>query len=105
MDTGLIWGLDIGGTKCAFVVGTLDEPASWQMEKRPRIVIGSVFARAEPWFRQPMEKVIAKEALSLSAGVCQVVPAALGDRIGDIAALSVAVLGLRDRRKVKEWHR
>lgn len=59
-----------------------------------RIVIGSVFARAEKWFRGPMEEIIAKEALPQSAAVCQVVPAVLGNQIGDIAALSVAILGL-----------
>ena len=62
-----------------------------------RIVIGSVFARAERWFREPMEQVIAREALGLSAGVCQVVPAALGEQIGDMAALSVAVIGLKNQ--------
>jgi len=64
-----------------------------------RIVIGSVFARAERWFRQTMEQVISREALATSADICQVVPAALGDQIGDMAALSVAVLGLENRRR------
>ena len=59
-----------------------------------RVVIGSVFARAEKWFRTPMEEVIAREALPLSAQVCRVVPAVLGNQIGDMAALSVAILGL-----------
>lgn len=63
-----------------------------------RIVIGSIFARAEGWFREPMEQVIAKEALPMAAEVCRVVPAALGDRIGDVAALSVAVLGLKEKQ-------
>lgn len=59
-----------------------------------RIVIGSIFARAEKWFREDMEAVIAKEALASSVSVCQVVPAVLGDAIGDIAALTVAIQGL-----------
>lgn len=59
-----------------------------------RIVIGSIFARAEKWFRTDMEEVIAREALASSASLCQVVPAALGDSIGDIAALTVAIQGL-----------
>ena len=46
-----------------------------------------------------MEQVIAQEALAMSADICQVVPAALGDQIGDMAALSVAVLGLENRRR------
>ena len=37
-----------------------------------------------------MEEVIEKEALGAAKKVCEVVPAALGDSIGDIAALSVA---------------
>lgn len=59
-----------------------------------RIVIGSVFARAEDLFRGPMEEVMEKECLSLSRSVCEVVPAQLGDSIGDLAALTVAVNGL-----------
>ena len=59
-----------------------------------RIVIGSVFARAERWFRPEMERVIAKEALPSSVAGCQVVAAKLGDTVGDIAALSVAIDGL-----------
>lgn len=61
-----------------------------------RIVIGSIFARAEKWFRREVEEVVAREALGSSAAVCQVVPAVLGDAIGDIAALTVAILGLQD---------
>ena len=59
-----------------------------------RIVIGSIFERAERWFRGPMEAVISEEALSASAAVCEVVAAQLGDRVGDIAALTVAMDGL-----------
>lgn len=59
-----------------------------------RIVIGSVFARSEELFREEMEKVIAREALAEAAAVCAVVPAALGDAIGDYAAVAVAQRGL-----------
>ena len=55
-----------------------------------RIVIGSVFARSEALFREEMEKVIRKEALPLAVSVCRIVPAALGERIGDIACLALA---------------
>lgn len=58
-----------------------------------RIVIGSVFARAEKWFRPQMERVIAREALPTSAAHCDVVAASLGDAVGDIAALTVAMNG------------
>lgn len=57
------------------------------------IVIGSVFARSEELLRPQMEKVIAREALGISARVCRVVPASLGESIGDFAALSVAFEG------------
>ncbi len=55
------------------------------------IVIGSVFARSEGLFREAMEAVIEREALEQSRKLCRVVPAQLGDRIGDVAALSVAI--------------
>jgi glucokinase len=58
-----------------------------------RIVIGSVFARSEELFRPLMEKAIRREALGVSAEVCKVVPASLGEAIGDYAALSVAFEG------------
>ena len=54
------------------------------------IVIGSIYARNEDIFKPLMEKVIEKEALPLSRAVCEVVPAALGESIGDYAALSIA---------------
>lgn len=55
-----------------------------------RIIIGSVFLRQEGILRAPMEEVIAREALSYTRKVCQVVPAGLGEQLGDYAALSVA---------------
>ena len=59
-----------------------------------RIVVGSIFARAERHFRDAMQRVIDREALPLSRAVCRVVPAQLGDAIGDYAALSVGIDGL-----------
>ncbi len=57
-----------------------------------KIVIGSVFQRSENLLRKKMQEVIDREALSLSSKVCEVVAAELGDNIGDVAAISVAVL-------------
>ena len=57
-----------------------------------RIVIGSVFARSGDLLRPAMEQVIAREALPLSASCCQVVPAQLGEQIGDYAAIATALL-------------
>ncbi len=55
------------------------------------IVIGSIFARSENLLRESMAEVIAREALPASAEVCRVVPAGLGESIGDIASLAVAM--------------
>ncbi len=54
------------------------------------IVIGSIYARNEAMMKPLMEAVIRREALAPAARVCKVVPAALGESIGDYAALSVA---------------
>lgn len=63
-----------------------------------RIVIGSVFARSEQLFREEMERVIREEALMGTA--CQIVPAALGDAIGDWAAVAVAQKGWEEQNRV-----
>ena len=55
-----------------------------------RIVIGSIFARAQDLLREPMENVLKREALSHSLARCEIVPAALGEEIGDYAALAVS---------------
>ena len=54
------------------------------------IVIGSIFARAEDLLRESMDRVLKREAIAYSLGQCKIVPAALGEQIGDYAALSVA---------------
>jgi glucokinase len=56
-----------------------------------RIVIGSIYARSGKFFRPAMEAEIAREALAPAARVCTVVPAELGEKIGDYACLSVAM--------------
>lgn len=55
-----------------------------------RIILGSIFARAEEFLRPSMEQALQREALPQSSGCCQIVPAALGEAIGDFAALAVA---------------
>lgn len=57
------------------------------------IVIGSIFQRAEDLFRPKMEEVLKNECLSSNLAVCRIVPALLGESIGDQAALSVGVIG------------
>jgi glucokinase len=56
-----------------------------------RIVIGSVFARNPHLFAKACKEVIDREALKPAREVCDIVPAALGDKIGDYACLSVAM--------------
>ncbi len=55
------------------------------------IVIGSIFARNEEMFRPHLERVLRAEAIPAAREVCRIVPAQLGDSIGDYAALSVAI--------------
>lgn len=57
-----------------------------------RIIIGSVFTRSENLLRDSMQSEIEKEALSISAEVCKVVPSMLSEKIGDYAALGVSLL-------------
>ena len=57
-----------------------------------KIVIGSIFARSENLIRESMEQIIREEALPQAAGCCKVVPALLGERIGDYAAVATALL-------------
>lgn len=66
-----------------------------------KIVIGSIFARAEALFRPKMEEVIRAQALEANRRVCQIVPAQLGEKIGDMAAVSVAVTGWEDLQNVR----
>ncbi len=55
------------------------------------IVIGSIYARNESLFQPEMMRVLKQEAIPAALQVCTVKPAALGDSIGDYAALCVAV--------------
>lgn len=65
-----------------------------------RIVIGSIFARAEDLFRPKMEEILKKECLGSNLAVCTIVPAQLGESIGDMAALSVGVIGWEEKHDV-----
>ena len=55
-----------------------------------KIVIGSIFERSGELLRKKMQQVIDREALFYARNVCEIVPANLGDSIGDWAALAVA---------------
>jgi len=54
------------------------------------IVIGSIFARSGHLLREAMERELRREALPRSLEACRIVPAALGEEIGDYAALAAA---------------
>jgi glucokinase len=56
------------------------------------IVIGSIFARQRDQLWPIAEQTLRAEALPAGVSACRVVPAALGEQIGDYAALSVATL-------------
>ncbi|MHC6203717.1 ROK family protein [Breznakiellaceae bacterium SP9] len=58
------------------------------------IVLGSIFVRSEGLFRPLMESIIARETLAASRGQCVILPARLGELLGDKAALGVAINGL-----------
>lgn len=56
-----------------------------------RIVVGGLAMRLGDTLLGPAREVLKREALPYSTAVCQVVPAQLDERIGDIAALCVAI--------------
>ena len=56
-----------------------------------RIVIGSIYARQKEALEKRMLEVIEAEALRASARVCRILPASLGEQIGDYAAVSVGI--------------
>jgi glucokinase len=70
------------GRGCAMLIDILNPQ---------RIVIGSIFSRCRPHLVKAMEEEIAREALPSAARACRIVPAALGERIGDFASLAVAI--------------
>ena len=70
------------GAGLSIIIDTLNPEA---------IVIGSVYERSEKLFTKAMNEVLEKEALKESLGACRVLPAKLGDEIGNYAAISVAV--------------
>jgi len=56
-----------------------------------RIVIGSIYQRSADLLSESMERTLKEEALAPAVSAVQVVPAALGEELGDLAALSLAV--------------
>lgn len=76
------------GTKLAQGLATLIDVLSPQ-----RIVLGSIFVRAETLLRPIIEETLAKEAMTETNAACAIVPAELGESIGDFGAATLAELG------------
>lgn len=60
------------------------------------IVLGSIYARQKEALEPGMREVIAREALAPSGKACKIVPATLGEMIGDYAAVSVGMKAYDD---------
>jgi len=56
-----------------------------------RIVIGGLAMRLGDLLLEPARRIIRREALELPARTCQIVPAELGESIGDVASLCIAM--------------
>ncbi|HVN59304.1 MAG TPA: ROK family protein [Bacteroidales bacterium] len=61
------------------------------------IILGSIYVRAAALLQPALSESLEREALSLSRKVCRIVPAGLGESIGDYAALSVAANFLKKK--------
>ncbi len=54
------------------------------------IIIGSIYVRQQSLLEPIVMSVLGAESLSLSRSVCRILPAGLGENVGDYAGLSVA---------------
>ena len=54
------------------------------------IILGSIFGRSRDLIEPYMLEVVHREAIGFSAAKCRIVPAGLGEHIGDMAALVLA---------------
>ncbi len=61
-----------------------------------RIILGSIFTRCETLLRASIEDSILKEAMPETCKACEIVPAELGESIGDYGAATVAALGVEN---------
>lgn len=56
-----------------------------------RIILGGIFARCREFIQPAAEEVLKSEALPSSYRACKILPAGLGERIGDVSSLCVAM--------------
>jgi glucokinase len=66
------------------------------------VIIGSIFSRDEDLFRSQLEKTLAEESLPQTYADCKVVVSELGESLGDLAALGVAMKGVHLKTKQEE---
>ena len=59
-----------------------------------KIVIGSIFARSEALLRPAMAREMEKECIPYSLNAVSVVPAQMGEALGDLASVMTALYGL-----------
>lgn len=59
------------------------------------IILGSIYVRAGNLMESSMRKILEKETLSQSLQAVQILPAKLGESLGDMAALCVAYQGYK----------
>ena len=78
-------GSDLGKT-LAILVDILNPEA---------VVIGSIYVRSRKFIEPSMRRSLEKYALAQSVAAVRIVPAALGESLGDTAALCVAEMGER----------
>jgi len=57
-----------------------------------KIVIGSIYTRCRQFIEPACLEIVKREALDPARAVCRIVPAALGEEVGDYASLSVAMV-------------
>lgn len=56
-----------------------------------RIIIGSLYLRCQPFVEPAMREVLAAECLAPSLAACQITPSPLGESVGNLGAISVAL--------------
>lgn len=62
-----------------------------------KIVLGSIYARCKDLLYPTMYEILQRESLASALSVCEIVPAKLGEEIGDYAALAVAMEGSKKK--------
>lgn len=60
------------------------------------VIVGGLALRLGESLLGPAREMVEREALASSARICRILPAALGEEIGDVAALCVAMEGEED---------